>query len=54
MGILVTMDGEQGVRAAPLEDFARAVREAGLEDRVRYLSHGDTYTFVPAPFAEAV
>jgi L-ascorbate metabolism protein UlaG (beta-lactamase superfamily) len=34
---------------SPLEDFKRAVVEAGLEDRVRYLSHGDTYEFeVPA------
>jgi L-ascorbate metabolism protein UlaG (beta-lactamase superfamily) len=32
-----------------LEDFRRAVVEAGLEDRVHYLSHGDTYEFeVPA------
>lgn len=75
LGILVTMDGKQGLQAiniiqprlaipihyndydvfeSPLEDFARAVREAGLEDRVRYLSHGDTYTFVPAPFAGVV
>jgi L-ascorbate metabolism protein UlaG (beta-lactamase superfamily) len=28
-----------------LEDFRRAVVEAGLEDRVHYLSHGDTYEF---------
>jgi L-ascorbate metabolism protein UlaG (beta-lactamase superfamily) len=35
---------------SPLEDFRRAVAEAGLEDRVHYLSHGDTYGFeVPAP-----
>jgi L-ascorbate metabolism protein UlaG (beta-lactamase superfamily) len=34
---------------SPLEDFKRAVAEAGLEDRVYYLSHGDTYDFeVPA------
>ena len=32
-----------------LEDFKRAVTEAGLEDRVHYLGHGDTYEFeVPA------
>ena len=32
-----------------LEDFKRAVAEAGLEDRVHYLEHGDTYKFeVPA------
>ncbi len=30
---------------SPLEDFKRAVAEAGLEYRVRYLSHGDTYEF---------
>jgi L-ascorbate metabolism protein UlaG (beta-lactamase superfamily) len=35
---------------SPLEDFKRAVAEAGLEDLVHYLSHGDTYEFeVPAP-----
>ncbi|MDP8946946.1 MAG: MBL fold metallo-hydrolase [Actinomycetota bacterium] len=34
---------------SPLEDFKRAVVEAGLEERVHYLSHGDTYEFeVPA------
>ena len=30
---------------SPLEDFKRAVSEAGLENRVHYLSHGDTYEF---------
>ncbi|HEX8140823.1 MAG TPA: MBL fold metallo-hydrolase [Pyrinomonadaceae bacterium] len=66
MGILLTMDAEQGVEAiriinprevipihyndygvfkSPLEDFKRAVAEAGFEDRVRYLSHGETYDF---------
>ena len=35
---------------SPLRDFARAVRDAGLQNRVRYLKHGDTYNFrVPAP-----
>ena len=34
---------------SPLDDFKRAVAEAGLEERVHYLSHGDTYEFeVPA------
>ncbi len=34
---------------SPLEDFKRAVAEAGLEERVRYLNHGDTYEFeIPA------
>jgi L-ascorbate metabolism protein UlaG (beta-lactamase superfamily) len=66
LGIMVTMDAEQGVEAmrivdprtaipihdndyeafkSPLVDFERAVSEAGLEDRVHYLSHGDTYGF---------
>ena len=30
---------------SPLEDFKQAVTEAGLDERVRYLSHGETYTF---------
>jgi L-ascorbate metabolism protein UlaG (beta-lactamase superfamily) len=30
---------------SPLEDFERAVAAAGLEERVHYLSHGDTYEF---------
>jgi L-ascorbate metabolism protein UlaG (beta-lactamase superfamily) len=34
---------------SPLEDFLRLVREAGMEDRVRTLHRGETYTFeVPA------
>ena len=66
LGIMVTMDAEQGMEAmriidprttvpihyndyevfeSPLDDFKRAVNEAGLEDRVHYLSHGDTYEF---------
>jgi len=66
LGIMVTMDAEQGVEAmriidprttipihyndyevfeSPLEDFEQAVAEAGLEDRVHYLAHGDTYEF---------
>ncbi len=70
LGILLTMDDEQGVEAiriinprevipihyndyevfkSPLEDFKRAVEAAGFADRVRYLSHGETYNFeVPA------
>ena len=70
MGILLTMDAEQGVEAiriinphevipihyndydvfkSPLEDFKQAVAAAGFADRVRYLSHGETYDFeVPA------
>ncbi len=70
MGILLTMDAEQGVEAiqiinprevipihyndyevfkSPLEDFKRAVEQAGLAARVKYLNHGETYQFeVPA------
>ncbi len=34
---------------SPLTDFQDRVVAAGLADRVRYLSHGDTYRFeVPA------
>jgi L-ascorbate metabolism protein UlaG (beta-lactamase superfamily) len=34
---------------SPLEDFKQAVTDAGLENRVRYLAHGETYEFeVPA------
>ena len=66
MGILVTMDAEQGVEAvriinpreaipihyndyevfkSPLDDFKKAIEEAGLGDRITYLSHGETYNF---------
>jgi L-ascorbate metabolism protein UlaG (beta-lactamase superfamily) len=30
---------------SPLEDFAREVAAAGLEDRVHYLQRGETYVF---------
>jgi L-ascorbate metabolism protein UlaG (beta-lactamase superfamily) len=30
---------------SPLEDFQRAVEDAGLADRVRYLAHGETHEF---------
>ena len=34
---------------SPLEDFKKAINEAGLGNRVTYLSHGETYNFqVPA------
>jgi L-ascorbate metabolism protein UlaG (beta-lactamase superfamily) len=70
MGILLTMDAEQGVEAiriinprelipihyndyevfkSPLDDFKKAVEAAGFADRVKYVSHGETYDFeVPA------
>ncbi|MCA1992445.1 MAG: MBL fold metallo-hydrolase [Coleofasciculus sp. S288] len=34
---------------SPLEDFMQAVKEAGLEERVTYLSHGETYPFNVSP-----
>jgi L-ascorbate metabolism protein UlaG (beta-lactamase superfamily) len=34
---------------SPLSDFERAVRAAGLEDKVIYLQRGDTYAFSRAP-----
>lgn len=66
MGILLTMDGRQGLEVmrilapkvtipihyndydvfrSPLDDFTRAVADAGLEHKVRYLSHGETFRF---------
>lgn len=30
---------------SPLEDFKKAIEEAGLGDRITYLSHGETYNF---------
>ncbi len=69
LGILVTMDGKQGVQlmqmvapqraipihyndydvfTSPLSDFQQEVQAAGLEERVHYLHHGDTYTFTVA------
>ncbi len=33
------------VMKSPLEDFKKAVAEAGLEDRVRYLVRGEAYEF---------
>jgi L-ascorbate metabolism protein UlaG (beta-lactamase superfamily) len=70
LGIMVTMDGKQGVHMmqivkpklaipihyndydvfkSPLSDFQREVEAAGLEDRVRYLSHGESYLFKGLP-----
>jgi L-ascorbate metabolism protein UlaG (beta-lactamase superfamily) len=70
LGIMVTMDGTQGVNVmqivnphraipihyndydvftSPLSDFQRAAEAAGLEDRVHYLNHGETYTFHVSP-----
>ncbi|HKV57933.1 MAG TPA: MBL fold metallo-hydrolase, partial [Ktedonobacteraceae bacterium] len=30
---------------SPLDDFKQAVRAAGLEGKVKYLKHGETYIF---------
>lgn len=66
LGVLVTMDGRQGVEAmklmhpdlaipihyndytvfkSPLSHFQNEVHAAGLDEHVRYLKHGDVYTF---------
>ncbi len=33
------------VMKSPLEEFVQAIAEAGLENRIHYLNHGDTYNF---------
>ena len=30
---------------SPIEDFQAKVKEAGIEDHVFYIQHGETYTF---------
>ena len=70
LGLLVTMDGKQGVEAmrivnprvgipihyndydrfqSPLSDFQNEVKAAGLQDRIHYLKHGETYEFHVGP-----
>jgi L-ascorbate metabolism protein UlaG (beta-lactamase superfamily) len=70
LGILVTMDDEQGIEMmniiepdmaipihyndydvfkSPLEDFKRAAERAGLQDRIVYLAHGESYEFSLSP-----
>ncbi|HJU18634.1 MAG TPA: MBL fold metallo-hydrolase [Stellaceae bacterium] len=34
---------------SPLSDFQREIEAAGLQERIHYLSHGETYTFDIAP-----
>lgn len=34
---------------SPLEDFMKAVTAAGLDERVKYLRHGESYTFKVSP-----
>lgn len=36
---------DYSVFKSPLEDFKQAVNEAGFEDRVHYLAHGETHEF---------
>ncbi|HEX5544500.1 MAG TPA: MBL fold metallo-hydrolase [Nitrospira sp.] len=38
---------------SPLSDFQREVKAAGLEHKVRYLSHGEIYTFEGLPASRA-
>ncbi len=40
---------DYGVFKSPLSDFQQAVAAAGLEKRVSYLKHGDSYFFDSAP-----
>ena len=40
---------DYAVMKSPLSDFRSEVASAGLEDRVRYLNHGDTYEFTVPP-----
>ncbi len=34
---------------SPIEDFEKQVREAGLQDKVTYLKHGETWNFDSKP-----
>ncbi len=41
---------DYGVFKSPLSDFEHAIKVAGLQDKVTYLKHGDTYYFnAPRP-----
>jgi L-ascorbate metabolism protein UlaG (beta-lactamase superfamily) len=40
------------VFTSPLTDFQQEVQATGLEERVHYLHHGDTYTFTVASTRE--
>ena len=42
-------DDDYDVFKSPLSEFQHEVRAAGLEGRVHYLDHGDTYTFTAPP-----
>ena len=41
----LTLDSDYDVFLSPLEDFKRAVEEAGLQDKVVYLDRKDAYRF---------
>lgn len=43
--LLLTSPSDYDVFLSPLEDFKKAVREAGLEDKVVYLDRKDAYHF---------
>ena len=43
--LLLTSRSDYDVFLSPLEDFKKAVREAGLEDKVVYLDRKDAYHF---------
>jgi L-ascorbate metabolism protein UlaG (beta-lactamase superfamily) len=36
------------VYKSPLADFTRAAKEAGLDQKVTYLTQGETYSFTPS------
>ncbi|WP_289500936.1 hypothetical protein [Gloeocapsopsis sp. IPPAS B-1203] len=38
-------DNDYTVFKSPVEEFMQALEDAGLRDRVQYLSHGETYNF---------
>ena len=42
---LLTLHSDYDVFLSPLESFKRAVKEAGLEDKVVYLDRKDAYHF---------
>ena len=42
---LLTSHSDYNVFLSPLEDFKKAVKEAGLEDKVVYLDRKDAYHF---------
>lgn len=41
----LTLDSDYDVFLSPLDDFKKAVKEAGLEDKVVYLDRKDAYQF---------